>query len=169
MNEIKTIQDFYTEAHISVEYFNTFVEKHNFSGKGIADHICFKCGSKESFEFIRALFENESAYIYQSIISKRRIAIVKLKQAISTHLGDITMLELSDQKPDGSQKEGFDHIEVYPVGQTYAEMVADLEKTEIVKKVERPHHTTYDIQITDDFIFRCTEGPLLEKIKNSEM
>ena len=48
-------------------------------------------------------------------------------------------------------------------------MVKELEATEKVIKVERPHHTTHDIDIGAGFLFRCTEGLLIEKIKNSEM
>jgi hypothetical protein len=166
---IKAVEDFYTESEECVTLFDKFVAKHELFGRGGSDHICYKCGSIESFEFIRALFENESEYIYQTIISKRRIAVIKLRKGIVTSLGEITVLELSDQKPDNSQKEGFDHIEVYPVGQTYEDMVAELEKTEVVKKVERPHHTTHDIDMGNGFLFRCTEGSLIEKIKNSEM
>jgi len=48
-------------------------------------------------------------------------------------------------------------------------MVAKLEKSEKVIKVERPHHTTHDIEIKDGFLFRCTQGPLIEKVKREEM
>jgi predicted metalloenzyme YecM len=118
---------------------------------------------------MREMLENESEYIFQSIISGRRIAIIRLKQGIETILGTINFLELSDQKLDGSQSEGFDHIEVYPVGWTYEEMVRELEEVETVKKVERPHHTTHDIVLEEGFIFRLTQEPLIEKIKRSEM
>ncbi len=115
------------------------------------------------------MLENESEYIYQSIISKRRIAIVRLKRGIETSLGTINFLELSDQKLDNSQTDGFDHIEVYALLRTYHEMVEELAVSEVVVKVERPHHTTHDIDIGEGFIFRCTEGPLIEKIKETEI
>ncbi len=106
---IKTLEEFYTEAEKSTRSFDNFAHKHSLQGKTGADHICYKCDSKESFDNIRALLEFESEYVYQSIISKRRIAYIKLKSGISTALGEINFLELSDQKPDGSQKNGFDH------------------------------------------------------------
>jgi predicted metalloenzyme YecM len=167
--KIETIEDFYTGAQKYVELFDSFAAKHDLAGRTSADHICYKCESVESFESIRAIFENESEYIYQSIISKRRIAVIKLKQPISTTLGEIYFVELSDQKPDNSQKEGFDHIEAYAVGRSYDDMVSDFLSTEQVIKVERPHHTTHDINIGEGFLFRCTEGPLVIKIKNEEM
>lgn len=166
---MKSIEDFYSEAEKFVERFNAFATKHHLLGRAEADHICYKCGSKGSFEQMREMFENESAYIYQSIISKRRIAILRLKRGIETSLGTMHFLELSDQKPDHSQRDGFDHIEVYPVGRPYGAMVTELEASEKVIKVERPHHTTHDIDIGEGFLFRCTEGPLIEKIKKSEM
>ncbi|TSC84701.1 MAG: hypothetical protein G01um101413_85 [Parcubacteria group bacterium Gr01-1014_13] len=165
MDIIKTLDEFYIEAEKSMRSFNDFANKYDLQGKTRADHICYKCESKESFDFIRTLLESTSEYIYQSIISGRRIAYIKLKRGINTALGEINFLELSDQKPDNSQKNGFDHVEVFPTSLTYHAMIAILEWSESVIKVERPHHTTHDIKLDDGFIFRCTHGPLIEKIK----
>jgi predicted metalloenzyme YecM len=166
---MKTIEEFYEEGEKYVELFDGFAAKHTLAGKVQTDHICYKCGSRQSFEKLREMFETESLYIYQSIISKRPIAIIRFKKGIETSLGPINFLELSDQKPDSSQRDGFDHIEAYAVGRTYDDMVKEFEKSEIVIKVERPHHTTHDIDIGDGFLFRCTQGLLIEKIKSSEM
>ena len=166
---MKDVQEFFTEAEPHIKLFNSFAEKHKLQGRAQADHICYKCGSAESFEQVRRLFEEASEYVYQSIISKRRIAIVRFKEGVETVLGTIYFLELSDQKPDGSQRDGFDHIEAYPVGRSYDDMVKEFETSERVVKVERPHHTTHDINIGNGFLFRCTHGPLIEKIKSTEM
>jgi predicted metalloenzyme YecM len=164
-----TIDEFYAGAEPYVTKFNTFAETHGLVGKTAPDHLCFKCGSHESFEAMRAMFEQAGKYIYQAFISGRRITYVKLKQPISTVLGDIWFIELSDQKPDNSQKDSYDHIEVYGTQMTYEEMVAHLEESGApVVKVERPHHTTHNIDI-GNFTFSCTQGPLIEKIKNEEM
>lgn len=164
-----TIPEFYEEASPFVSMFNDFAAKHNLEKRSAADHICYKCATKESFESMRSMFEKESIFIYQSIISKRRIAIIKLPDSIQTSLGEIRYLELSDQKPDGSQKEGFDHIEAYPLNRSYFDMVEELQKKERIVEVIRPHHSTHDIEIGKGFLFRCTEGPLIEKIKREEM
>ncbi len=166
---METIEEFYSESKKFVELFDTFATKHNLIGRAKADHICYKFDSKESFEKTRALFEVASVYLYQSIISKRRIAIIRFKTGIETSLGVINFLELSDQKPDNSQHEGFDHIEAYAVGRSYEEMIKEFEVSEKVVKVERPHHTTHDIDMGGGFLFRCTQGPLMEKIKSTEM
>lgn len=163
-----SLQKFYDAAQTHIELFNAFVQKYELKGRAKADHICYKCDSSHSFEEIRALFESQSAYIYQAIISGRRIAYIKMKEGIECKLNTISFLELSDQKPDRSQQEGFDHIEVYPIGSTYEEMVHSFQKTEKVIHVERPHHTTDDIDIGDGFVFRCTHGPLIDKIKQTE-
>ena len=162
---IKTLQEFYAEAEKSTRSFDDFANKHGLQGRTKADHICYKCDSKESFDNIRALLEFASDYAYQTIISGRSIAYIKLKKPINTALGEIRFLELSDQKPDESQKDGFDHIEVFPTTLTYDEMVEILARSEMVVKAERPHHTTHDIDIGNGFIFRCTHGPLIEKVK----
>lgn len=164
-----SIEDFYTQAQKYVAFFDAFAQKHALADRALADHICYKCDSTQEFERMRALLEHESAYVYQSIISKRRISYIKFKRGIETTLGTILFLELSDQKLDGSQKSGFDHIEAYPTQESYEEFVREFEKSEKVVKVERPHHTTHDIDIGEGFLFRCTRGSLLEKIKAEEM
>ena len=166
---MNTIEEFYAEVEKFVTIFNIFAAKHNLVGRAQADHICYKCDSKESFERMREMFETASEYVYQTIISKRRIAIIRFKKGIETSLGTINFLELSDQKPDNSQHDSFDHIEAYAVGRSYDDMVKEFEASEKVIKVERPHHTTHDIDIGNGFLFRCTQGPLIEKIKDSEM
>jgi predicted metalloenzyme YecM len=166
---MKSMEEFVEQAQKYLSLFDAFAEKHALQGRAQADHICYKCDSAESFERIRKLFESKSVYVYQSIISNRRIAIVRFEEGMITSLGTINFLELSDQKPDNSQKEGFDHIEAYAVGWSYEDMVRHFEQTEVVQKVERPHHTTHDIDIGEGFLFRCTQGPLIEKIKSAEM
>jgi predicted metalloenzyme YecM len=166
---LNTIEDFYLDSEKYIKIFNEFIDKHSLINKSLPDHICYKCDSVESFESLRKILEKESKFIYQSIISERRIAYIKLKRGFETSLGTIYFLELADQKPDKSQINSFDHIEVYPTGLSYEDFVNDLAKTEKVIKVVRPHHTTDDIEIGGGFLFRCTEGPLLEKIKGSEM
>jgi len=163
-----TLQEFFEAAKPSINLFDSFVDKYELKGRVRADHICYKCNSSSSFEEIRALFESHSTFLYQSIISGRRIAYIKMQEGIECSLNTIYFLELSDQKPDGSQREGFDHIEVYPTGSTYEEMVQKFHETEKVIHVERPHHTTDDIDIGNNFLFRCTRGPLIEKIKTVE-
>ncbi|NBV77407.1 hypothetical protein EBR66_04550 [bacterium] len=166
---MNTIEEFYSGAQKYVELFNAFAAKHALVGRAQADHICYKCGSKENFESMREMFEGESNYIYQAPISKRRIAIIRLKKGIESALGTIWFVELSDQKPDNSQTDSYDHIEAAPTAMTYERMVKEFEATETVEKVVRPHHTTHDIDIGGGFLFRCTQGMLIEKIKGSEM
>ena len=166
---MNTIEQFYSEAGHKIPAFDAFTKKHALTQRTRADHICYKCGSCKSFERLRGMLEEHSAYLYQSVISQRRIAYIKFKQPIKTALGPIIYLELSDQKPDGSQIEGFDHIEVYPTSISYEELVGELSATEKVVHIERPHHTTDDIELPNGFTFRCTAGPLIEKITREEM
>ncbi len=162
--------DFYEGARRSVGEVDAFVRKHALAGQVRADHICYKCDSTQSFEEKRKMLELESEYIHQSIISKRRIAYLKFKKPVASSIGDIFFLELSDQKPDGSQTEGFDHVEMYPTAGTYEELVAKLEQAgETVLQVVRPHHTTHDIKLPSGFLVRLCQEPLIEKIKREEM
>ncbi len=163
------LQAFMTAAGECVKAFDAFVHSRNignFSSSTYADHICYKCGSRPTFEGLRAMFESQGCLMYQSVISGRYIAYIKLKSPIATSLGPVRWVELSDQKPDGSQKDGFDHIEVYTVGSS-EKLIARLSAGGKVEKIVRPHHTTVDAEM-GGYIFRVSDGPLLDKIKSEE-
>lgn len=165
---VESLKVFFAEAAQSVTIFDAWVGR--YSPSAIADHICYKCGSAEEFERTRAIFESESAYIYQSIISSRRIAIVKFLKPIPTVLGDIWFLELSDQKPDGSQRSEFDHIEIYPTVGSMEGLAEDLgSKGTVIEKIVRPHHTTFDVIVEGSFKVRIEPEPLVTKIVRDEM
>ena len=165
-----TLDEFYSQAASLVSAVNAFSAKYNLDGIVVLDHIGFKCDSQELFEQLRSQLERESAFIYQSYISKRRIAVIKLRRPFETTLGPISVLELSDQKPDHSQTKRFDHLEIYPTTTTYDDLVSRLqEQGAAVKKVERPHHTTYDIDLGSGLTLKLTREPLVEKIKREEM
>ena len=168
MDMFQSLDQFFQQARESVATFDAWAATS--APPATADHLCYKCSSGDEFETIRALFETDSAFIYQSIISNRRIAIIKFLEPIPSELGDIWFLELSDQKTDGSQESGFDHVEIYPTSGTMDELAAELgSKGAIVEKVVRPHHTTYDILIEGTFKARIEPDALVEKIKRDEM
>src|SRR3989338_9214435 len=102
---ISNIEDFYEQAQAVIPAFDEFITLYDLRNDVKADHINYKCESSESFESIRRIFELDSRFIYQSIISGRRIDLVGLKKNLETSVGAISLLELSDQKPDRSQKE----------------------------------------------------------------
>lgn len=160
--------EFFGGARRVIEVFDAWVRPLALEAR--ADHLCFKCGDSREFENWRSTFEGDSRFVYQSIISQRRIAIIKFKQPLPTILGDIWFLELSDQKPDGSQTSGFDHIEIFPTRGSVEDLVATLELKNIeLMKNERPHHTTYDVIISGRFTVRLEPEALIEKITRMEM
>ncbi len=164
----KNIDGFFAASEEFINYFNTWIE--SYSPAATADHICYKCSSNEEFETLRSIFEHESQFVYQSIISKRRIAVIKFLQPLKSSLGDIWYLELSDQKPDGSQTSGFDHIEVYPIEGSMDALADALASQGVaMEKITRPHHTTYDIFIEGEFKVRIEPEKLLLKIQREEM
>ncbi len=159
-----------------INVFNDFIIKNNLQSSAFVDHICYKCENSENYENIRKMFEQNSNFIYQAIISNRRIAVIKLWEPIKTILGDISTLELSDQKADNSQTEGFDHIEIvaknYKEVGSYENFVNIFEKLKEEGKIEmkksvRPHHTTYDITL-GRYNLRLEREFLIEKIKDEE-
>lgn len=117
-----------------IDEFNLFCIQNNLIGKVQADHIGLKCSTHEIYERQRMLFEFEGIFVYQSIISKRRISIIGLRAGLATKVGELRYLELSDQKPDGSQKDCIDHHEIVPTGISYDELIVSLQKNGVVLK-----------------------------------
>ncbi len=153
-----------------IRAFDDFVATHSLVGRAKADHICYKCASTKSFEEIRSTFEGDSAFVYQSIIAGRRIAIIRFHEPLKTALGPISLLELSDQKPDGSQKDGLEHIEIYPTHGSTNDLVTHLTSQNVtIKTIVRPHHTTHDMTLVDDFKIRIENEPLMQKIVQEEI
>ena len=175
-NKCKNLPTFLENSGEIINIFNDFVRQNNLIDSAFVDHICYRCENSENYENIRKMFEQNSNFIYQAIISNRRIAVIKLKESINTVLGDIFVLELSDQKADNSQSEGFDHIEIvaknYKEVGSYENFVNIFEKLKEEGKIEmkksvRPHHTTYDITL-GRYNLRLEREFLVEKIKNEE-
>ena len=85
-------------------------------------------------------------------------------------MGQVWFLELSDQKTDGSQTSGFDHLEIYPSSGSVEQLVEQLLEQKVpLEKIVRPHHTTYDAEIFGSFKVRIEPESLIEKIKKMEM
>ena len=168
MNEIPS-----TLAEMSkslVLQLNSFCEEHGLVGLVQADHICIRCSSNDIYEKRRRDMEKESRFVYQSMIAGRRISVIGLADHLVTSIGDIRYLELADQKPDNSQIDRIDHIEIVPTTVSYTEVVARLTKDGVeMKETVRPHHTTHDITLPSGFSIRLSSEPLVEKIKREEM
>jgi len=163
-----SIEDFFLVSQPHLDQFNVWVEQTKPAAQ--ADHLCYKCSEAKEFEYLRGLFEVASHFIYQSIISNRRIAIIKFKKPLETVLGEVWFLELSDQKTDGSQTGGFDHLEIFPSSGSVEQLVKQLFEQKVpLEKIVRPHHTTYDVNIAGSFKIRVEAESLVDKIKRTEM
>lgn len=150
--------------------FNMFCEEHGLVGLVQADHISIKCSQASVYDDRRREFEDKSTFIYQSIIADRRMSLIGLKEIIPTIVGDVRYLELADQKPDNSQIDRIDHIEIVPVTISYEELIQKLKDNNLdVKEIVRPHHTTHDITLTSGFIIRLSKEFLLDTIKRDEL
>ncbi len=168
LDMMTSVEEFYEEAQKLAQIFDSWVEKINLAA--VADHVCYKCGDEEEFSGMRKMFEAESKFIYQSIISGRRIAVIKFVRPVSTSMGDIWYLELAAQKPDGSQLSGFDHVEIYPLKGTMEALAEEMMAQGVrLEKIVRPHHTTYDGVIEGRLKIRLEDEALVEKIKRDEM
>ena len=174
MEKVMTIITTYAElcrkAVLPLVLLDHFFAKQKLTPIARIDHIGYKCASTDEFEALRRMLEAESAFMYQSVISQRRIAIIKLKRGFPTALGVCAYLELSDQKPDMSQESGFDHAEIYPITLTEDAFVAQLTQGgSALHKVVKPHHTTHNIDVGAKFVLKLCAEPLIAKIKREEM
>ena len=115
-----------------LEEFDAFCKEHGLVGLVRVDHIGLRCSSDDIYQRQKKLFDFESRFIYKSIISKRQISIIGLLQGLPTIVGEINYLELSNQKPDGSQRDVFDHCEVVPTTISYDELVEKLSTKNII-------------------------------------
>lgn len=152
-----------------VNVLENFISLCDLDGKVKLDHICYKCESSESYENIKSQLEISEKFTYTTMISQRRISSIGLRNPVDTKYGIIELLELNDQKPDRSQIEGYDHIEIMPLLPHTCESLSNIAKSKGYNVIEtiRPHHTTYDIEI-DRYTIRFTSELLVDKIR-SEM
>ncbi len=167
---ITTFIEFRHAATEKLDAFNNFINAHQLAQTIQPDHFGYRCLNSDEFARMRALFEFESTFIYQSIIAGRRIALIKLKKPFITLAGPLSYVELSDQKPDGSQKSGFDHVEFFSNQKSVAELVSLFaEKGLSFSKIERPHHVTFDHQLENGLILRIEPIALIQKIIEQEV
>ena len=133
------------------------------------DHLGYDCDCKIAYERIRRRFEAQHGlYCYTSFISGRRISLIRLKVPIRVANHAVEFLELSEQKPDGSQHAGFDHAEVLPNGCSIGKVARTASQSGLeVRENKKPHHTTYDIH-ANGVVIKLSSRPLLEKIKTDE-
>ena len=154
-----------------LDEFGKFCSENSVYVNGIdIDHICYKCSSKEEYEIIRCFFEYDDIFIYQSIFSKRRISIIRFLDPLKSICGDVHCLELSDQKPDGSQGSKVDHIEPVPKTISYEEMLGRFSKLELpIEENIKPHHSTHYIVLPNGIKLKFNNEPLIPKIYRDEM
>lgn len=150
-----------------LELTRRFVDTHNLAGQVTIDHICYKCQSSAEYDAIRAMLEQNppSTFLFQSILSKRRVAYVSLQSGLPIGDQAVMWVELADKRPVEEKLLGFHHIEMYPLNMSYSDLVAKLQSEgETIVLKERPHHTTHDIVLSGGFIVRLTDVPLIRKI-----
>lgn len=169
MSFFDTFEEFVLSANEKIQDVNIFFRDAALKDMVFVDHLGYKCSSHEEFYHLKKILEDNSAYIYQSIISGRKIAVIRLTYPIKTFCGPIWYIELSDQKADNSFVSAFEHIEIYPIDKNIDNLVKNLQNKKInIEKTEKAHHTTWDFFVKE-FKIRIEAEPLIEKIKREEM
>lgn len=159
-------QDFIQNAEEKIQSFDQRTKPFNFMHSTVPDHICYKCSNREEFEMVRNFYDEHGEFIYQTEISGRSIATIKLKEPFVSVWGDIDYLELSDQKPDNSQISRWDHIEFKHVADAYQVMIDAAYQAGLdVQEKIRPHHTTHEVSFGPDIKLVFTRELLIDKIK----
>jgi len=159
-------QDFISSGQDAIRIFDENTQNYSFLEQSAPDHVCYKCSGRKEFELIRSWFEEHGVFVYQAQISGRPIATIQLKKPFVSQWGEIHTLELSDQKPDGSQTSQWDHIEVKHINDDYNGLVAGATNygLDVILK-ERPHHTTHEVKLGGSIKLVFTRERLIEKIK----
>lgn len=182
-NDMRSVEGFIKQSAVLVAAFNAWAKNFgvvNVPGGNRAefvlaapDHICFKCRTGPEYQHMKRMLEvSTEGFLHESMISGRLISIIELSKPIVTNLGDIYVVELSDQKPNGTQIGGFDHIEVYPLESLTLDEFANKLNLRGAKfdRIERPHHTTYDMVLPGtNFKVRLEPEALITKIKRDEL
>jgi len=164
------LKEFFANLTVALVTFNAWAER--VRPAATADHVCYKCGSDKEYEHLRLLLSLQSPYTYESFVSLRRIAVVRFSPSKmpTSPIGPFTHLELSAQKPDGSQVSGFDHVEIVPEDGNMTALAEELCRTGLLfHKAERPHHETYDAKLPGGLKVRIEAEPLINMIKRDEM
>ena len=155
----------------AVTQLEYFCETYGLVGLVKADLVAVKCSSGKIYEARRAQHEEDSRFLYQSIVSNRRIAVIGLREAIKTSVGDIGCLEILDQKPGGSQIDRLTHVGIVPAGISYDELISKLKEGGAnVTEIERPHgYAACDVLLPTGFSIRVQKEALIDRIKREEI
>lgn len=163
-------KDFMDELSYLIEAVDAFEEMFGGATLAVADHFCYRCESSEEYEYRRKAAEKQMLFSYTSFIpdrdTGREISLILFRFPIQTAYGPVSLLELSNQKRDGSQKSGFDHVEIAPKpGISYEELHRALtDRGATFAQAGRPHHPTYDHRLSSLYTLRLTRERLIEKV-----
>jgi len=165
------LETFRLKLQQMLDDFSEYVESIGVNRQNIAaDHVSYRCASNSEYEAIRSLFEFDSAFLYQSIIGKRRIAYIGLHEPLQTYFGDIHYLELSDQKVDNSQVSHCDHIELNPKNITFEELQKIFRDIGItLDENVNLNRTTFEFYTPSKFKVILNREPLVDKIYRDEL
>ena len=162
-------ESFCVDAQRALEEVETFLTNNAISSL-TPDHLCYKCASHDEFLSIRTMLEKESVYLYESWISGRLIAVLKLQQPLETSFGTIAYIELQDKKQGSGTISGFTHIEFFPKDGNYDAALKVLVSRGLdVIADPTPHHPIHEIKLSDQFVFRLEHEPVINKIKREEL
>lgn len=144
---------------------NAWANAKGILGNVRADHIGFTCASDDEFRAMMERQAQEFAWVHTVLLSGRLVAYAKLRASAASAFGPVHFVEISAQKPDGSQASRFNHLEVACGGMKMETVVAHWRTRGVTGMPSgRIHHPTYDIVLDGGFEIRIEPEPLVEKI-----
>ncbi|MFZ4405040.1 MAG: VOC family protein [Pseudobdellovibrionaceae bacterium] len=76
-----------------------------------SDHLCFRVGTTEEYDFYKAAFFNHGKLLTEAMVNGRAISTFRLTSAFKTISHEIPLLELPAPKSGTSYSTGFEHAE----------------------------------------------------------
>jgi|SRR3989344_6884853 len=161
--------DFCDHVALEAMLVRAFITKHKLGGQVLIDHICYRCHSKDWYDYVSKMLAHEdvSNFAHQVWLSGRRVNYFGFVKPIEVGHGHIRYAEVQDAKPLDVEESRFHHIEIYPASaaDAFGELVAFLKAAgENLVFKPRPHHDTYDVTLEGKLIVRISQGPLVKKI-----
>lgn len=168
-------EDFLYDARPAMEDTGRFILRNGLERKVAVDHISYKCSTRDEYEEIRHFFESGGCWNFETLISGRSVSTIRIRgdplEHFRTVSGEVSILQLSDQKTDNSQTGQFDHVELYPTVD-YDKLMKELKESYglPINTVPREHHTTCDVVLPDSgLVIKFTRQRLVDKIRNEEL
>lgn len=133
------------------------------------DHVAYKNSNTENYEKVRKDFGKE-VFIYESVISNRRIAISKFRDPVKVEGKIIKYIEIFEPKPDKITEDKLDHIEIISNNLDYESFVKIFEDSGVELTFEdKGYDRFYAFNTDKGYEVKLSDHKIVDKIYKEEM